>query len=356
MPRFENLKSIATTQTSKALYGEIPLPFAPQICLSNGQCAVPQQYLKVERSVANLEEILEKINFAEDYLLFADQHNGVLSIQVGIIGCENYPYTDQQAQEKKIVYGRRWLIEPSAPTSEVIQTAMLAIKKAREHELREHVLFYVDEHIKTTPFNSHMDLPLMSKDAHFFKADNIDNQRSLKQRIETLLQSVEMRLSSIRLDKITVIDETRTLIDLQINSEVENTHFPEFNDQLVSILSNGFDAPEFLHELMNALVKCSDRYIEENFMFDGFARFSQEICPQRIAHFSHQTRKIQHKDPRFHRHFREMSYDVDASKAPNYASGKLGEQQRSIIKDNNVTGGHFPNEEHSRNVTEAQSS
>jgi len=215
MPRFENLKSIATTQTNKALYGETPLPFAPQICLSNGQRSVPQQYLKVERSVANLEEILERIRFAEDYLLFADEHNGVLNIQVGIIGCENYPYTDQQAQEKKIVYGRRWLIEPSA----------------------QHVLFYVDKHIKATPFNSHMDLPLMSKDAHFFKADNVDNQQPLKQRIETLLQSVEMRLSSICLDKITTIDGSRTLIDLQISSEVKNTHFPEFNDQRVSILS-----------------------------------------------------------------------------------------------------------------------
>ena len=326
------------------------MPFAPQVRLSNGQFAVPQQYLNVERSVANLEELLEKISFAEDYLLFADEHNGVLSIQVGIIGCENYPYSEQQAQEKKIVYGRRWLIEPSAPTSEVIQTAMLAIKKAREHELREHVLFYVGEQVKTTPFNSHMDLPLMSKDVHFFNANKKSNQLPLKQRVETLLQSLEMRLSRVSLDKLTVIDESRCLIDLQISSDIENAHFPEFNNQRLSILCDGFNESEFLHELMNSLIKCSDRYIEENFMFDGFARFSQQVCPEQIANFSYETRKIEHKDPRFHHHFREMSYGVDASKAPNYAAGRLGEQQRNIIQKNNVTAGHFPKQAHNRDV------
>ena len=153
-----------------------------------------------------------------------------------------------------------------------------------------------------------------------------------------------MRLSCIRLERLTALDGDRCVIDLKISSEKDNVHFPEFDKQRISILCDAFNESTFLHELMNALIKCSDRYVEENFLFDGFARFSQTVCPQKIADFSYQTRKIEFKDPRFNGHFREMSYDVDASKAPFYGSGKLGEKQRHTIEKTKVTGGHFPAE------------
>ena len=187
-----------------------------------------------------------------------------------------------------------------------------------------------------------MDLPLMNKDTHFFESKHQSNNHSLEERIDSLLQSIEMRLSCIRLEKLTALDGDRCVVDLKISSEKDNVHFPEFDKQRISILCDGFNESTFLHELMNALIKCSDRFVEENFLFDGFARFSQTVCPQKIADFSYQTRKIEFKDPRFNGHFREMSYDVDASKAPFYGSGKLGEQQRNTIEKAKVTGGHFP--------------
>lgn len=47
-------------------------------------------------------------------------------------------------QAKKIVYGCRWMLEPTMPISEVVQTVLLAVKKAREHELREIVARFND--------------------------------------------------------------------------------------------------------------------------------------------------------------------------------------------------------------------
>lgn len=40
-----------------------------------------------------------------------------------------------------------------------------------------------------------------------------------------------------------------------------------------------------------------------------------------------------------------MSYDVDASKAPYYASGDLGEKQRKLLEKGNVDSGYMPIEE-----------
>ena len=359
MPRIKSLKPIRKSTPQSSVYGEEPLPFAPQIRLDRGPSVVPQQYLNVERNINNIEAILERIEFSEDYLLFAHQENGVLSIQVGILGCENYPFSEQQAIETKIVYGRRWLIEPTTPTSEVVQTALLAIKKAREHELRENVLLLLNDQHKTTPFNSHMDLPLMKSNPSYFYADSdhnhSNNENDVRLRTQTVLESVKIKSFEIQLDSVRILNEEKSLIELSISATEQNVHFPELINQRVAIICDDFNESVFLYELMNELIKRSDRYIEEHFTFDGFARFSHNVCPQKLAEFSYQTRNIKNKDPRFYQHFRQMSYDVDASKAPFYASGALGEKQREMIKNGKVTGGYLPNEIEIPNQSKANS-
>lgn len=152
-------------------FGEAALQNAPTICLKNGKIAVPQQFLHYQRTRKNVENIISKIRFSINFPLFVHEENNCLFLQVGIVGHENYT-TDTAIQVRpKIVYGRRWYIEPHTPTSEVVQTAYLAIQKAREHELREYVRLSVTVDKKThltTPFNTHMDLPLMAKNAELF--------------------------------------------------------------------------------------------------------------------------------------------------------------------------------------------
>jgi len=334
MPRIKSLKTVSKSATSSSVYGETPLPFAPQISLDGAQPVVPQQYLNVERSLSNIEAVLERIEFSDDYILFSHQENGVLSIQVGILGCENYPFNQKQKTETKIVYGRRWLIEPTTPTSEVVQTALLAIKKAREHELRENVIFKLNEQKKTTPFNSHMDLPLMKSNPDFFyRGDRkgLGTEQELYARTRVILESVKLKSFEMQLDSVRLLNEEKALIELSVTALKQHVHFPELNDQRIAFICDDFNESVFLHELMNELIKRSDRYIEEHFTFDGFARFSHKVCPKQLAEFSYQTRNIKHKDPRFHQHFRQMSYDVDASKAPFYAGGALGENLTNLF-------------------------
>ena len=362
MPKITSLKPLNNSKPLACDFGETPLPFAPQISLDGGHCVVPQQYLNVDRNLRNIEAILARIEFADDYILFGHQENGVLGIQVGILGCENYPLNAQQATQTKIVYGRRWLIEPTTPTSEVVQTALLAIKKAREHELRENVFLSNGEHT-TTPFNSHMDLPLMQSNPDFFHAANVspsaDNllsdNASIQQRIQGVLNKVRLKSFTIELGSVRELSHDKYLIELSIHATGERAHFPELANKHLAFVCDNASESVFLHELMNELIKQSDRYIEEQFTFDGFARFSHNVCPEKLAEFSYKTRNIKHKDPRFHKHFRQMSYDVDASKAPFFAHDQLGEIQRDKIERGQVSGGYLPKEPETTSVKKAQS-
>ena len=151
-------------------FGERALPYAPKVKLADGSHAVPQQFIEVNRSLTSVEKILGEISLPENYVLFAGKIDSVVFLQVSVIGCENYPSTPAKSvQLAKIVYGRRWLLEPTTPTSEVVQTAFLAVKKVREHELREHVFLLGEQNNQqnelhqSTPFNTHLDLPLMAK-------------------------------------------------------------------------------------------------------------------------------------------------------------------------------------------------
>jgi len=327
-------------------WGETPLPFAPTIRLKHGKATVPQQYLMVERNLENVEAILQDIEFSDHYILFAGNENANIYLQVGIIGCENYPYNQQQSKENKIVYGRRWLIEPSTPTSEVVQTALLALKKAREHELRENVYIMLENNIKTTPFNTHMDLPLMKNNSEFFEIDNDAN--SNKKTVDSVMQSVlscfKLKSFVIKLDSITEIVGDKFLIQLKLHSTCEDVHFPEFKNCSLSILCSEVTESSLIQQLMDELVRISDRYVDNQFSFNGFARFSNTVCPLKIAEFSYQTRNIKHKDPRFVKYFKQMSYEVDSSKAPTYATGELGDKQRYSIEKNRVMSGYLPND------------
>lgn len=323
--------------TNENEFGETPLPYAPVVeSLGNGH-VVPQQYLNVKRTLSSVESILAKISVPDKFLLFAKEENGLIYLVPGILGCENYATSKLQSQEVKLVYGRRWLLEPSTPTSEVVQTAILSIKKAREHELRERFVYqYVDvrdenaKPRKTTPFNCHMDLPLMVVEAETLLQDQEGGLQSLP--VENLLSRVRVDNLSLSLYATNNISDGRILYDIDIvDVGVPATGFADMNGSRVCVLTEQDNVAEFLHELFNALLKHSNDYVDEHTHFDGFARFSKKICPNKVAHFSYQTRNIVQHDQRFEEHFDVMNYRVDAAKAPSLNSGALGELQRSIL-------------------------
>ena len=145
------------------LPGESPIENAPSVKLDNGGLCIPQHYLRYHHTRQSVERIILDIDYSDRYPVFVCEDDSGLYLQVGIVGYDNYaPRASQSGL--KVVYGRKWRVEPQLPTSEIIQTVFLALKKAREHEVRELFRFH-HRSGSTTPFNTHHDLPLMSQNA-----------------------------------------------------------------------------------------------------------------------------------------------------------------------------------------------
>jgi len=324
------------------MYGETPLPFAPSIRLSSGIRAVPQQYLDVQRTLANLESVLAEIVTPKGFQLFAGRDGENLFLVTAAFGAENYPCAHLNGGVTKIVYGRRWLIEPTTTTSEVVQTAMLAVKKTREHELREKFTLTINDGQNiTTPFNCHQDLPLMVGEQKnlFAKHCGASSQAELT----SILPRVRINGLTVKCVDVVTLGE-RQIFDLVLERDDEKTTFTELNGGSLTVVCEQPSVTHFLHQLFNACLACSDHFVEEAFTFNGFARFSHKVSPEAIAEFSYLTRNVQTDDSRFDEAFKDMSYQVDSAKAPVINGGKLGQQQRNVIAQFPELAGYLPRE------------
>jgi len=197
-------------------------------------------------------------------------------IQIGIIGYDNYKSKTDQAGQK-IVFGRRWRVEPNLPTSEIIQTVFLALKKAREHEIRE--CFKVKwDNSTTTPFNSHQDLPLLANHKVLIEQRQTDNI-SLLECIDRLLY-MGTAFEIISQQKC---HNGKWLIDL---------HHRKLSEPL-SIILPDIRNDTVLYTLMDALISESDRHVDENFRYKDFARFSRNNSINALSDISVRTRSTQ---------------------------------------------------------------
>ena len=84
--------------------------------------AFPQHYRRYKPDIGRPAAHRRRYLLARRNLLFADEDGSGLYLQVGLIGRENYE-RGSQIRPHKLVYGRKWRIDPDTPTSEVIQTA-----------------------------------------------------------------------------------------------------------------------------------------------------------------------------------------------------------------------------------------
>lgn len=328
-------------------FGETPLAYSPRVSVVSGACAVPQQYLSVERTLANLERVLAEIRVPPGFQLFAGQEGDILFLEVGIIGEENYPLHADFSTQPKIVYGRRWLIEATTPTSEVVQTALLAVKKAREHELREKFKLSSEQAGWATPFNCHQDLPLMAAQQRAFETPHSSFLN--EEQLSHLLAHVTVGQFGFRIDRCTplaggfIFELAPYLISTKLQGTASSANdFPELLSGKLIVTCEQKTEAQFLHQLFSACLARSDRYVDEHFSFSGFHRFSHSISPVVIAQFSRMTRKLKPDDDRFNKVFEDMSYRVDSAKAPTLNAGVLGEQQRAFIKRQPTLTGYLP--------------
>jgi hypothetical protein len=251
------------------LTGESAQNNAPKASLGNGKYCVPQHYLSYEHSISTVEELILKITYSKRYPIFVSHENAGLYLQIGIIGTDNYSNNDHN---QKIVYGRKWRIEPNLPTSEIIQTIFLAIKKAREHEVRELFRLKINNKV-TTPFNNHHDVHMLVNS----KLKQICSEQ------QTTWPELQSELDNIRYDQasfyIQNIEQRKAhywLIELEVLTK-STTKLPELLDKtLIILVIDKLTLNEVLHQLMNQLINLSDNHVNENFIYANVARFSKK--------------------------------------------------------------------------------
>lgn len=308
--------------------GESAIKHAPVICLDNNTQCIPQHYLRYQHTLASIEKLIQEIQFDTEYPIFVCEDKSGLYLQVGIIGYDNYLNQEDQ-HHYKIVYGRKWRIEPQLPSSEVIQTAFLGLKKAREHEIRE--LFRLSHQNKTsTPFNNHHDLPLLS---HALSNKTDKHALGLNQQIiQSALARIQydhgcFRLVNFEERQVTHQDQVKLqyLVDLSFIA-TDKSKLAELSATPFTLILDEANIHLLHHYLMQYLIQLSDRYLDENFTFRGVNRFSWQHDIDLIGELSIQARDKQAslKDPNLADEVKLNNYETDKTRVPHLNNSDFG--------------------------------
>lgn len=308
----------------KLQQGEIAIKNAPKVELANGNACVPQHYLVFKHNRESIEKIILDIDFCQNYPIFVGVNTEGFYIQVGVIGFDNYERSPK-VKDKKIVYGRKWRVEANLPTSEIIQTVFLALKTAREHEVRE--LFTLQHQNKlVTVFNNHHDLPVLAKSKNVLEnsTQNLTTVADLKQTLIKItydhaqfkLVNIEQRLNG------------QWLIDIEILAHKE-TRLPELlssqGSTCITLMMKALALNTFYYVLFDELLKLSNEYVEANFSYQRFNRFAKSNNVLALADLSIALRKksIIHQHDDFLKDFARVNYETDETRVPKLHQGAL---------------------------------
>lgn len=309
--------------------GEDVMQDAPTIQLNNGQHCIPQHYLTYQHTLASVEALICDIEYDPRYIVFAAQEESGIYIQVGVIGHDNYQ-CHSKTNTLKLLFGRKWRVEAELPTSEIIQTVFLAIKKSREHEIRELYKLILNDST-TTPFNTHIDLPLLAQQYKQQTPQKIDTAKIRPaQQVSKILSHINYDCSTFKLHHIEQRQNGLWLIDIAVNKTLRST-LPETEDRIIYLQIDELSLNTVSREIMKALISLSDSHVDKNFSYQGFHRFDPEINIAGIADLSHQSRKHQLTED-FSSQFSKTNKEVDQKRIPPVKAGKLAQKHQDVIK------------------------
>lgn len=315
--------------------GEKVMSKAPKVLLSNGNYCIPQHYLTYHHTLESVEALICDIEYDSRYIVFAAQSASGIYIQVGVVGHDNYhKKSSLKANEEKLLFGRKWRVEPELPTSEIIQSVFLAIKKSREHEVRELFKLTLDDST-TTPFNTHIDLPLM---AEFYeqkhRTDEITTD-SPKQKINKALQKISYDHANLSLHDVNQRENGLWLVDIDVHQSTRST-LSEMNNTRLYLMVEDLSLNTLSRALMDEFIRLSDRHVDEHFSYQGFNRFNPAIDIADIADLSQQSRK-QELAAHFAREFTETNKQVDLMRIPPVKAGALALKYKQVIEQFQLT-------------------
>ncbi len=330
------------------VHGEVAMPHAPTVVLAHGQRFIPQHYLRYQHNVQSIQQLVSEIDYANNVPLFAAEDEQGMYLQVGLIGRENYD-RHHHVRPQKLVYGRKWRINSDTPTSEIVQTVFLAIKKAREHEVRELLTIVDSQTVKTsTPFSNHHDLPLLAHHCDVVMNAATEPKQLDETLVRAYLQDVRFGERAIELVGVEQRRNGQYLVDLALGAlplarQVEGD-MNEYDGAAFTLVLTKTTRAALLYALMDALIAYSDNHVEDHFSYQGYQRFSRENDPAQIATLSIASRPYARdaRNTAFNSGFKQSNYEVDASRVPHIGAGKLAQKNRAMIAAFADLQGHLP--------------
>jgi hypothetical protein len=313
--------------------GEKLMPKAPLVQLSNGTYCTPQHYLTYHHTLQSVEALICEIDYDSRYVVFAAQESGCIYLQVGVVGPDNYEkeeYGKAVDKQLKLLFGRKWRVEPELPTSEIIQSIFLAIKKSREHEIRELFKLRINNSV-TTPFNTHLDLPLMAEfyDKQRFYSHSYDHLCPEKQ-IAYVLNCITYDHCKLSLIAVEQRRNGLWLVDIEIHQH-QQSNLPEIVEQTIHLQIEDLSLNTLSRALMQELIKLSDLHVDQNFSYQDFHRFDPAIDIANIADLSQQSRKHE-LSGQFASEFSRSNNETDKLRIPHVKPGALSQKHKAIIE------------------------
>lgn len=330
------------TYSLPLLPGETPIDSAPSVTLDEGVNCIPQHFLLYQHTLSSIQRLISDVDYDSRYLVFVDQQDDQLFLQIGVLGYDNYVAKEDQSAAK-LVYGRRWRIELNLPTSEIIQTAFLALQKAREHEVRELFRLHYNGTI-TTPFSNHHDLPLLASQHAKVLKPALDASIKGEVTLQGIYEEVQCWLTRVAYNdmrlRLTAVEQRKNglwLIDIDCELGPES-HLPEWENEPLTLMLDKLDFNGLCFSLMDIFLQKSNRHVEEHFQFQGFPRFSRRVDIRQVARLSVKTRGDLHtRDSQFKNKFTNANYETDQTRVPRLHKGKLADKiTQQLLKVNKI--------------------
>ena len=267
--------------------GVSAMPGAPEVLLADGTRAVPGQFRQYRLTTAAIQALVAEITLPPELVVFVGQDPGDKTpyVQIGVLGPDNYGH--RETNPDKLVYGRRWRVEPSLPDYEVVQTVFAAARDARDHELRE--MFQVEGR---TPFSGHVDAEVLTRAQATGTLVPRPPQavRSLAD-VQAVLDETSLAGRALRVLEVEHRARTGTLsVVFEAVPPADAEPVPLVDGVVFEARAETATASGVLHAVMEELRRASLRELEETFAFRGDVRYSRDKDVQTLGDFSALTR------------------------------------------------------------------
>ncbi len=317
-------------QLSSVPAGISAMPGAPVAPLADGSQMVPAQYRQFRLTEQDAQQIVAQIELPPGLVAFVGQEpsDGGLYVQIGVLGPDNYGRRDQNPD--KLVYGRRWRIEPALPDYELVQTVFAAARDALDHETRE--LFSIDGR---TPFSGHIDVVSL---AAMLKTGTVSAPQNPEltspQDVQILLERTRFAGQKLRVLETEHRARTGTLaVVFELVPQTSSRPLPGFDGKVFEARAEGTRASDVLHAINEEFRRASLRHLEERFRFDGVPRFSREIHPELLGEISFRTRSpAVLQGEAVSAEGRAFNAAVESDRAPTVAPGPATELAEAKIR------------------------